>query len=244
MSDTGGRKGAAKWAVGATATARVLDLDPSARRCRATLKKTLVASKLPPLLRLEVRATPRTSRGSTRLPWEPFSSSMITAWRYLWPCVPTARARARGLEVSAEPGVRCSRKVSLSTLVQAGTQSENCWETSSSTQVVLQLFLSSTKQPQTCKSKLATSRPMPVWMQDAAVGARAHGTVTGATALGVFVAFYNGLSGLVHARALGLAPDQTPEDAFKTGQASPAPLPALNPLCHRVRTLLSLVLGD
>lgn len=94
MSDTGGPKGAAKWAVGATATARVLDLDPSARRCRATLKKTLVASKLPPLLRLEVRAAPRTPRGSIRMPWEPSSSSMIIALRYLWPCVPTARARA------------------------------------------------------------------------------------------------------------------------------------------------------
>lgn len=100
-----------------------------------------------------------------------------------------------------------------------------CRKTTSSTGVVLEFFLSSAKQPQACESILATSGPMPAWTQDAGVGARAHGTVTGATAAGVFVAFYNGLSGLVHAGALGLAPDQTPEDAFKTGQASPAPCP-------------------
>ena len=61
------------------------------------------------------------------------------------------------------------------------------------------------------------------------MGERAHGTVTGATPLGVFVAFYNGLSGLVHVRALGLAHDQTPEDAFKSGQAHPLPCPLIWP---------------
>lgn len=72
-------------------------------------------------------------------------------------------------------------------------------------------------------------------VQDAVVGARAHGTVTGATALGVFVAFYKGLSGLVHERALGLAPDQTPEDAFKIGQVRHH-----NPHYHQISAMFAL----
>jgi rRNA biogenesis protein RRP5 len=58
-------------------------------------------------------------------------------------------------------------------------------------------------------------------LQDAISGARTHGTVTGATATGVFVSFFNGIRGLVHNSALGLAEDQTPEDAFKVGQVCP-----------------------
>lgn len=55
-------------------------------------------------------------------------------------------------------------------------------------------------------------------VQDAIPGTRTHGTITGATPTGVFVSFFNGIRGLVHASALGLAEDQTPEDAFKVGQ--------------------------
>ncbi len=55
-------------------------------------------------------------------------------------------------------------------------------------------------------------------VQDAIPGTRAHGTVTGATPTGIFVSFFNGIQGLVHASALGLVEDQTPEDAFKVGQ--------------------------
>jgi rRNA biogenesis protein RRP5 len=55
-------------------------------------------------------------------------------------------------------------------------------------------------------------------LQDAIAGTRTHGTVTGATPTGVFVSFFNGIRGLVHASALGLTEHQTPEDAFKTGQ--------------------------
>ena len=55
-------------------------------------------------------------------------------------------------------------------------------------------------------------------VQDAIKGTRTHGTVTGATPTGVFVSFFNGIRGLVHASALGLAEDQAPDDAFRVGQ--------------------------
>jgi polyribonucleotide nucleotidyltransferase len=61
-------------------------------------------------------------------------------------------------------------------------------------------------------------------LQDAIAGTRTHGTVTGATPTGVFVSFFNGIRGLVHASALGLAEDQAPDDAFRVGQVCGVPL--------------------
>lgn len=61
-------------------------------------------------------------------------------------------------------------------------------------------------------------------LQDAIAGTRTHGTVTGATPTGVFVSFFNGIRGLVHASALGLAEDQAPDDAFRVGQVRRARL--------------------
>jgi len=54
LSDTGGRKGKAKWAVGGKAQARILEADAAARRLTATLKKALVTSKLPLIVHLQV----------------------------------------------------------------------------------------------------------------------------------------------------------------------------------------------
>lgn len=56
-----------------------------------------------------------------------------------------------------------------------------------------------------------------VWcaLQDAIPGSRTHGYVTGITDYGVFVGFYGGLKGLIHAKEL----DQKPQDCFETGQA-------------------------
>lgn len=52
-------------------------------------------------------------------------------------------------------------------------------------------------------------------VQDAIPGSRSHGYVTGITDYGVFVGFYGGLKGLLHAKEL----DQKPQDCFETGQA-------------------------
>lgn len=56
LSDAGGRKGKAKWAVGQEVSARVLETDAATRRTTATLKKTLVNSKLPLIVHLQVTA--------------------------------------------------------------------------------------------------------------------------------------------------------------------------------------------
>ena len=70
-------------------------------------------------------------------------------------------------------------------------------------------------------------------VQDAIAGTRTLGTVTGATPTGVFVSFFNGIRGLVHASALGLAEDQAPDDAFRVGQVQCAQL-----CCMRSRSTL------
>ena len=67
------------------------------------------------------------------------------------------------------------------------------------------------------------------------MGTRTHGTVTGATPTGVFVSFFNGIRGLVHASALGLAEDQAPDDAFRVGQVRCPMFAAEKPrMFHRV----------
>ena len=57
-------------------------------------------------------------------------------------------------------------------------------------------------------------------MEDAtrAGGATTHGVVTGVEPYGVFVSLYGALRGLAGAQDLGLAPGQTPTEAFQVGQ--------------------------
>ena len=52
------------------------------------------------------------------------------------------------------------------------------------------------------------------------VGSRAHGYVTGSQSYGVFVAFCNGVKGLVPAAQLGLEPDQDVAKHFPIGKVS------------------------
>ena len=58
LSDAGGRKGKAKWKVGQEVAARVLEADAATKRTTATLKKTLVTSKLPLIVHLQVDHSP------------------------------------------------------------------------------------------------------------------------------------------------------------------------------------------
>ncbi|KAK9823324.1 hypothetical protein WJX72_001906 [[Myrmecia] bisecta] len=90
------------------------------------------------------------------------------------------------------------------------------------------------------KKGLVTSKLPPlVNIQDAVVGARSHGTVTGVTEVGVFVAFCNGLKGLAHSSELGLAPGQKPTECFEVGQVVKCRVLAADTSQHRLR--LSLV---
>jgi hypothetical protein len=57
LSDAGGRKGKAKWKVGQEVAARVLEANAATKRTTATLKKALVASKLPLIVHLQVGLT-------------------------------------------------------------------------------------------------------------------------------------------------------------------------------------------
>lgn len=52
-------------------------------------------------------------------------------------------------------------------------------------------------------------------MQDAMPGVRSHGVVTGVQDYGLFISFFGGVSGLAHSSQLGLAPEQSPTEAFK-----------------------------
>lgn len=54
--------------------------------------------------------------------------------------------------------------------------------------------------------------------QDALVGMRTHGVVTGVRDYGVFVTFYNGMHGLVPNNETGLDPSQETTTSFQIGQ--------------------------
>ena len=52
-------------------------------------------------------------------------------------------------------------------------------------------------------------------MQDAMPGVRSHGCGDGRPDYGLFISFFGGVSGLAHSSQLGLAPEQSPTEAFK-----------------------------
>ena len=78
-----------------------------------------------------------------------------------------------------------------------------------------------------------------ILLQDAIPGSRSHGYVTGITDYGVFVGFYGGLKGLVHAKEL----DGKPQDCFETGQVctSKRCICAATLCCHMASLLCSLL---
>lgn len=84
---------------------------------------------------------------------------------------------------------------------------------------VLQVDSVSKKVRVTLKPMLVDSKlPVITSFEEAVPGSRSHGTVTGVKDFGVFVGFYNGISGLVPAAECGLPEGQHPVDAFKVGQ--------------------------
>ena len=60
-------------------------------------------------------------------------------------------------------------------------------------------------------------------LQDAMPGVRSHGVVTGVQEYGLFISFFGGVSGLAHSLQLGLAPNQTLQDAFQVLLLVPLP---------------------
>jgi len=68
------------------------------------------------------------------------------------------------------------------------------------------------------KTLLNSKLPALVSVDGASVGMVAHGYVTGIEKWGVFVCFYGGCKGLARLADLGLAPDQSPLEAFEMHQ--------------------------
>jgi rRNA biogenesis protein RRP5 len=64
---------------------------------------------------------------------------------------------------------------------------------------------------------------------------KAHGTVTGVAPFGAYVQLYGGLSGLVPVSAMGLLPDQAPEDVLGVGQVVRVRVTGVEPLKRRLR---------
>jgi len=68
------------------------------------------------------------------------------------------------------------------------------------------------------KQLIRSELPVVASLDDAAPGTTTHGVVTGVEPYGVFVQLYGNLRGLAGLQDLGLAADQTPQEAFAVGQ--------------------------
>ncbi len=117
---------------------------------------------------------------------------------------PGLRASVPPAHLSDVPSARAHKKLHAGQRVEAR---------------ILTVDASGRRATATLKPALVGSKlPALARLEDAAVGARAHGAVTGVQPYGVFVAFYGGVAGLARAEELGLAPGQAPADAFAVGQ--------------------------
>ena len=68
------------------------------------------------------------------------------------------------------------------------------------------------------QSLVDSSLPIISCIEDAKAGMRTHGVVSGIKDNGIFVTFFNDISGFVGLDELGLTSDQTPQNAFTVGQ--------------------------
>lgn len=101
---------------------------------------------------------------------------------------------------------------------------------------VLEVQPSNRRMTMTLKPALLGSKFQPLaTMQQAVVGAKAHGIVTGVKEYGLFLQFYGGLGGMAHASTLGLAPGAKVAEAFKLGQVVKAEVLAVEPATGRLK---------
>eukprot|EP00890_Picochlorum_soloecismus_P005949 jgi/Picsp_1/6355/NSC_03704-R1_protein rrp5 homolog len=89
------------------------------------------------------------------------------------------------------------------------------------------------------QSLVDSSLPIISCFEDAKAGMRSHGVVSGIIDKGIFVAFFNDISGLVGLDELGLTSDQTPQNAFTVGQIVKVRVVSVN--LQRRRLKLSLL---
>jgi len=89
------------------------------------------------------------------------------------------------------------------------------------------------------QSLVDSSLPIISCIEDAKAGMRSHGVVSGIKDNGIFVTFFNDISGLVGLDDLGLTSDQTPQNAFTVGQIVKVRVVSVN--LQRKRLRLSLL---
>lgn len=101
---------------------------------------------------------------------------------------------------------------------------------------VLEVQPSNRRMTMTLKPALLGSKFQPLaTMQQAVVGVKAHGIVTGVKEYGLFLQFYGGLGGMAHASTLDLAPGAKVAEAFKLGQVVKAEVLAVEPATGRLK---------
>ena len=88
------------------------------------------------------------------------------------------------------------------------------------------------------KSLIDSKYPIVGSLDDVSTGMKSHGVVTGVRDDGIFVTFYNNMSGLVPESQLGLKASQSPHDAFSVGQVVKARVLGANIKTRRLRLTL------
>ena len=105
--------------------------------------------------------------------------------------------------------------------------------------VVLEVQPEKRKIIMTMKKSLIDSKyPIIASLEDISVGMKSHGVVTGVRDDGIFVTFYNNMSGMIGESQLGLKSSQSPQDAFSVGQIVKARVLGANLKTKRLRLTL------
>ncbi|KAL4538228.1 hypothetical protein Ndes2526B_g03454 [Nannochloris sp. 'desiccata'] len=104
---------------------------------------------------------------------------------------------------------------------------------------VLQVDLSAKKLLLTLKPSLVDSKlPVLAKIEDALPGVKSHGVITGVQNYGVFITFFNDLSGLVPLVECGLPEGQTPQEAFTIGSVIRVRVVGVEPKRNRLKLSL------
>jgi rRNA biogenesis protein RRP5 len=91
----------------------------------------------------------------------------------------------------------------------------------------------------TMKKSLVDSKyPIIGSLSDVSAGMKSHGVVTGIRDDGIFVTFYNSMSGMIGESQLGLKSSQSPHDAFSVGQIVKARVLGANIKTRKLRLTL------
>ncbi len=104
---------------------------------------------------------------------------------------------------------------------------------------ILQVDASQKKLLLTLKPSLVDSKlPVLSKIEDALPGVKSHGVITGVQKYGVFITFFNDLSGLVPLVECGLPEGQTPQEAFSIGSVIRVRVVGVEPKKNRLKLSL------